>query len=72
MGNDIKRSEEAMLTNYEACDSNTCLLKELSFIHITSRLSQEQIQMVTMFVVILSLFFLVKIERTNLKVWPIK
>lgn len=57
MGNVIKRSEEAMLTNYEACDSNTCLFKELNFIHITSRLSQEQIQMVTMFVAILSLFW---------------
>lgn len=68
MGNDIKRSEEAMLTNYEASDSNTSLFKELNFIHIISRLSQEQIQMVTMFVVLLSFFFLAKIEKTSLKV----
>lgn len=51
-----------MLTNYEDRDCNTCLFKELNFIHIISRLSQEQIQMITMFVVILS-FFGVKIER---------
>lgn len=40
MRNDIKKSEEAMLANYEACHSNTCLFKELrKFIHMISRLS---------------------------------
>lgn len=40
MRNDIKRSKGTMLTNYETCHSNTCLLKQLkNFIQIISRLS---------------------------------
>lgn len=67
MGNDIKKSEEVMLTNYEAGDSITCLFKELNYSHYLKAIpgTNPDGHYVCSHIIF---FFLVKIESTSLKV----